>query len=439
MTSANEQVGTRTQGEAGVDHPRPRAPFEPPRGEVPPASSAPPTRGMTLGRLFGVQVHVDWSLLIIFALVTVSLGTGVFPAWHPDWTPLTTWGTALGAAVLFFASVLAHELSHALVARSQGVQVHRVTLFLFGGVAHMEEEPHTPKAELLIAIVGPVVSIAIGLLAWLAGSLLAAPSLPSTTTIEDPAGLLSQVGPIPTLLLWLGPVNVILGVFNMVPGFPLDGGRVLRAFLWWSTGDLTKASRWASRAGQVFAWTLMGLGVWSLLVGGLTQGLWLLLIGWFLNNAAQMSYERLLVRKALQGVLVRDLMFKRIERVPPDISVAELVERHFMASDQRAFPVESNGELLGLVCFDDLRRLPRERWAHTRAAELMTPLARLGTLSADAEAQHALDQLARRDVDQIPVMENARLVGLVRRRDIVKWLSLQAPHPDMASAHSRVA
>jgi CBS domain-containing protein len=279
-----------------------------------------------------------------------------------------------------------------------------------------------------MAAVGPLVSLAIGVLAWLLGSTLASAQLAGAEPDSPAAALLADVGPLATLLLWLGPVNVILGLFNLVPGFPLDGGRVLRAFLWWSTGDYGKASRWASRAGQVFAWSLIGFGAWSRLAGGLVQGLWFVLIGWFLNSAARSSYERVVVHEALEAVPVRDLMVTRLEHVPVDATAQELIDRYFMASDQRAFPVDAaDGRFLGLVCFDDVRRLAQDRRENTRAGELMTDAARLATLPPDAEAERALEQMARRNVDQIPVLEDGRLLGLVRRRDIVKWLALRRP------------
>ncbi len=381
--------------------------------------------GVSLGWIGGVEVRADWSLLILFALVSVGLGASVLPAWHPGWSLAWVWGTALGAALLFFASILAHELSHSFVARALGLPVRRVTLFLFGGVAHLEEEPRSPGVEFRVAVVGPLVSLAIGCGAWLLGAWIASPALSAEGALEDPAGAMAQVGPLATLLLWLGPVNVLLGVFNLVPGFPLDGGRVLRSFLWWTTGDLVKASRWAAAAGQAFAWLLMAFGAWSLFAGGLGQGLWLLLIGWFLNNAARASYERLLVHRALEGVSVREIMSTRVERVSPELGAGQLIDDYFLASDQRAFPVDAaDGRFLGLVCFEDVRRLPAGERARAHASDVMTAAADLATVSPDARVERALEELVRRDVEQLPVLEGGRLLGLVRRRDIVKWLSV---------------
>lgn len=390
-----------------------------------------PTGGLPLGRLFGIEVVVDWSLLVIFALVAFSLGSGVLATWHPDWSAALRWSVAIAAAFLFFFSVFLHELSHALVARANDIPVRRITLFIFGGVAHMEREPPSPRAELLMAAVGPLTSIVIGFAALFAGALLAAPNLEAVA--DQPEVALRSVGPAATLLLWLGPVNVVLGVFNLVPGFPLDGGRVLRAFLWWATRDLHRATFWASRVGQGFAWGLMTLGVAMafgihvpLLGGGIGQGIWLLLIGWFLNNAAKASYRQMLVTEALEHVHVSDIMRRGIATVPPTLPIADLVRDYIMVGDQRAFPVVMNERLVGLICFDDVRRVGQDAWPSTRVADVMTPGRSLTTVRSDDEVVDALRALAQRDVDQVPVVEDGRVLGLLRRQDIMKWLALRS-------------
>lgn len=386
--------------------------------------------GVNLVRLFGVDVRLDWSVLIIFTLIAFNLGTGVFPDWHPDWSPLLVWAVALGAAVAFFASLLAHELSHAFVGRALGMRIERVTLFLFGGVAHLEDQPRTPKAELLMALVGPVVSLTLGVGFLVLGLALASPVLPrAPASAEDLAAALRAMGPGATLLLWLGPVNLTLGLFNLVPGFPLDGGRVLRAAVWALTGDVVRATRWAAGAGQLVGWGLMALGVLSLARGGLGQGLWLLLIGWFLANAARTSMGQLLVRQSLHDVPVLRVMQSRLERVPPGMSLDELVREHLMVGAQRAFPVEVEGALVGLVCLDDVRKVPAAQWATTPVSAVMTPAERLAVLPPEAGAEQALDELGRRNVEQIPILDHGRLLGLVRREDLVRWLSLQGGGP----------
>ena len=386
-------------------------------------------RGIGLGRIGGIEVFADWSLLLIFFIIAFGLATGVFPAWHPDWPAALAWGTALGAAALFIASVLVHELSHALVGRIGGIPVRRITLFMLGGMAHMEREPPTWRSELAMAAVGPLTSLVLGLVfLWLAARLAG----PLEVDLDDPGSALAQLSPLATLLLWLGPVNILLAVFNLVPGFPLDGGRVLRAILWGATGSLRRATRWASLGGQGFAWLLIGAGVlmilgwrFPVLGGGVFGGLWLMLIGWFLNNAALVSYRQLLVKQTLEEVRVGRLMQRNVARIDPDLPVGQLVERHIMASGQRVLPVERDGRFLGLVSLTDLQKSERRAWDRMSAAEIMTPLARLAFVGPESDAAEALDELGRRGVNQLPVLDDGKLVGLLRREDVLKWLSLQ--------------
>ncbi|HXZ47778.1 MAG TPA: site-2 protease family protein [Usitatibacter sp.] len=386
--------------------------------------------GLRLGRIAGIDIVMDWSLLIIFFLIALSLGAGLFPAWHPDWSPGLAWTTALAAAALFFASVLAHELSHALVGRSYGISIRRITLFIFGGMAHMEGQPRTWRAELAMAIVGPITSLVLGFVfLWIAGAVAG----PVTLDMEEPRRYVASLGALPTLLLWLGPINILLGIFNLVPGFPLDGGRVLRAILWGATGDMVRATRWASRGGQFVAWTLIGLG-FLMMLGlrvpffgtGLVGGMWLAFIGWYLNNAALVSYRQLLVREALEDVPVERIMQTRFVRIAPELSVARLVDEHVMASGQRAFPVEQDGRFVGMVSLSDIQKRPRASWAETRVDQIMTPAASLATVSPRQDAAEAANEMASRDVNQLPVVDGTRLMGLLRREDVLKWLSLHS-------------
>lgn len=385
--------------------------------------------GFRLGRVAGIEIQVDWSLLIIFLLVAFSLAAGVFPAWHPDWSPGLAWGTAIAAAILFFASVLIHELSHAIVGRANGIRIRRITLFIFGGMAHMENEAPTWRAELAMAIVGPVTSLVLGAICiWLASQITG----PIEIDPEHPAKTLAALNPVATLLLWLGPINMILGIFNLIPGFPLDGGRVLRSVLWAVTGSLHTATQWASRAGQGFAWLLMGTG-FAMILGlrvpffgtGLVSGLWLAFIGWFLNNAAMMGYRQEVIRENLVGLPVTRLMQRQFTRVDPGLAIDDLVSDHVMASGQRAFPVERNGVLAGLISLKDLQKVARAQWSTATVGDLMTPAQSLVTVGADRDANEALALLGRNDLNQLPVVDGDRLVGMVRREDILKWLSLQ--------------
>jgi CBS domain-containing protein len=226
-------------------------------------------------------------------------------------------------------------------------------------------------------------------------------------------------------LLWLGPINIVLALFNLLPGFPLDGGRALRALLWWSTGDMMKATRWATLAGRVVAWGLMGIGVLEILGGAVFPGLWLMLIGWFLNMAAINSYRGLLVSRALRDVSVARVMRTKLDRVPAQLSIEALVRDHLVASDQHGFPVEVDGELAGLVTRKDVGKLPHDVWPAQPVADIMTPLEQLTTLPPEASAERALAELSRLDVDQIPVMDRGHLLGMVLRRDLLKWVALR--------------
>jgi Zn-dependent protease len=385
--------------------------------------------GFRLGRLFGVEVVADFSLLLIFALVTFDLGAGLFPRWRPDWSGAMTWGVALAAALTFFSSVLLHELSHALMARAFGIQVRRITLFLFGGMAHMEREADSPKAEFFVALVGPLTSAALGVLALWLGLDWAGPQVAQAMAARDAAalaGALRGVGPLPILLLWLGPINIMLAIFNLVPGFPLDGGRVLRSILWATTKDLATATRWAAWAGQAVAVGLMAWGLFNLLYGAFGSGLWLILIGWFLNNSAKQSYEQLLLRHELEAVPLERVMRTRLLRVEPTLPLDSFVHDCVMRSEQQAFPVEAEGRLLGIVRLADVRELPQSEWHAATVAEVMKPIGELTALPPNARAEQALDELARRDVEQLPVVDHDHIVGLVSRGDLIKWLALRS-------------
>ncbi len=384
--------------------------------------------GFSLGRLLGVQILIDWTLFVIVTLVAFDLGAGLFPAWHPGWTAAQNWALALAAAILLIASVLAHELSHAVVARAFGIPVRRITLFLFGGLAHIESDPPSPRSEFLIAIVGPLVSVALGVSATFGALRLAGEPLRAAVSAERGgaiAAAIRDLGPLATLLLWLGPINVALGAFNVVPGFPLDGGRVFRAMAWKATGDVVRATKWASFLGQAFAWVLMAIGVANVFSGA-TSGLWLVLVGWFLNNAARLSYRDVRMRHALEDVTVAGVMETRLERVSPDLRVERFVHDYVMAGEQNAFPIESAGNLVGVVTLGDVRRLPQSEWAGTTVGQIMTPVAELPALPPEAAAERAFNQLTRRHQEQVLVVDGHHLIGLVRRSDLAKWRAFNA-------------
>ena len=387
--------------------------------------------GLLIGRLFGINIYLDWSWLLIFLLVTWSLVTQ-FTQMHPTWEPGLSWSVAITAALLFFASVLGHELAHSRVAQAQGIPVGHITLFLFGGVANIQQEPRTPLAEFLVAIVGPFTSLMIGVICLLVASLFA--PMPAGAAV-NPVLAFAGAGPLTTLLLWLGSINISLGLFNLLPGFPLDGGRVLRSILWGATGNFRTATRWAAGVGQGLAWLLiftgiaMSFGVEVPFFGsGLVGGLWLAFIGWFLSSAASQSAQQVVVQDMLEGVPATRLMRENVPTVPSWIKVGDLVHSFLMKTDERAFPVVEDDRLVGLVTLEDIRKVPPEAWDTTPVIEIMTPVDRLTIMQPQDNAATALDRLVAQDVRQVPVVSDGHLVGLIRRRDIMHWLQLQTPN-----------
>jgi Zn-dependent protease/CBS domain-containing protein len=386
--------------------------------------------GFRIGRLFGINIHIDWSWLFILVLVTWNL-SAVFGQFHPEWEGALQWGLALGAALLFFASVLAHELAHSLVAKARGVPVRSITLFLFGGVSNIQREPETPQGEFVMAIVGPVTSLVLGgILLLIAGAVAG----PIAGGMADPGNVVGQLAPLNTLLFWLGSINIVLGIFNLTPAFPLDGGRVLRSILWAATDSLRRATRWATWIGQGIAW-LMILGGIGMVFGvsipffgtGLVGGVWLAFIGWFLSNAASQSYRQVVINDMLDDVPVARLMRRDPPLASPDATVSALVYERIMGSDDYGFPVvDGGGALVGVVTLQDVRGVPRQAWDTTMVREIMTPREKLVVTTPDEDAAEALNQLMQRDIRQIPVMRDGELLGLVRRRDIIRWLRLSS-------------
>jgi Zn-dependent protease/predicted transcriptional regulator len=391
--------------------------------------------GVRIGRIFGINIRIDWSWVFILLLITWNLSV-VFADTHTNWAPGLNWMLALVAALLFFASLLAHELAHSLVARSRGIPVRNITLFLFGGVSNIERDPDSPKSEFLVTIVGPLTSFVIGVVLLLIVSAAGRP----VGTVSNARQTLEQLGPLSVMLLWLGSINVLLGVFNLIPGFPLDGGRVLRSIIWSVTGDLRRATRWASEVGQAVAWLFIVIGI-AMVFGvsvpffgtGLIGGVWLAFIGWFLNSAAVQSYQQIIVHDILEGVPVARMMRPFPPTVPSTISVSTLVHQHVMGTDDHAFPVVDGGRLVGLVTLEDVRSVSKEAWDSTTVQQIMTPLEKLVTATETDEATSAWDKLLQQDVRQLPVLRGSELVGLLRRRDIVKWLQL---HSKLGSASS---
>jgi len=385
-------------------------------------------KGFKIGSIFGIDIRIDWSWLFIFLLVTWNLAF-VFGQFHSDWSTVLRWSTALLASLLFFASVLAHEISHSLVARSQGLLVRSITLFLFGGVSSIESEPKSARNEFFMALVGPLTSFVVGFVLLLVAGGIAGPI---TGAMTNPEQVIGQLSPLATLLMWVGSVNIFVGIFNLLPGFPLDGGRIVRSIFWAITDNLRRSTRWAAGIGSFIAWMMiiggiaMVFGVSLPFFGSGIGGLWLAFIGWFLNSAATQSYQQVVIKDLLEGVTVSRMMRSEPPTVSTRVSVSSLVNDHVMRSDDHAFPVMDDGRLVGIVTLEDIRSISKDAWDRTEVGQIMTPADDLEVVDPDEEASDALNKLARRDVRQLPVVSGGRLVGVLRRRDIIRWLQLHS-------------
>jgi Zn-dependent protease/predicted transcriptional regulator len=385
-------------------------------------------RGIKIGRISGIDIAFDASWIFIVLLMTWSLTVG-FSRWHPAWGFGLSVLVALVAALLFFASVLLHELAHSFVARRFGVPVRSITLFLFGGVSNIEREPPSPKAEFWTAVVGPLTSIVLGVVLLAIGS---AVTRTSSAFVNDPSAGLAALGPVETILMWLGPINILVGVFNLIPGFPLDGGRLLRSAIWASTRDLHVATRWAAAVGQAIGWALVFLGIAMafgahvpFFGGGFVSGLWLAFIGWFLSSAAAASWRSQLMHEALEGLTVARLMRPAARPVPASVDVTTFVHEWLMRSDDHAFPVvDETGRVIGLVTMRDVRVVPRDAWANVPVARVMTPFDRLVTTSPREGLAEAMEKMTRASVNQLPVFDGGGLVGMLHRGDIARWIEL---------------
>jgi Zn-dependent protease/predicted transcriptional regulator len=369
---------------------------------------------LRIGSVGGVPIAIHLSWVIIAVLLTLSLAAH-FQATNGQWGREAIWLCAVLAALLFFASIVVHELSHAAVARSNGVPVKGITLFALGGVAQIERDAADAKTEFWMGIVGPLTSAAIG--AACLGAALALGWDPGT----EPAN------PAVAVLKWLGYINVMLAVFNMIPGFPLDGGRVLRAILWWKNGSLLGATRTAARIGERVALLFIILGVVRFFLGEGVAGLWLAFIGWFLLNASRENYQQVEATMALRGLSVSDLMARDCPAVDARTNLREFVEEHVIRTGRRCFLVlEHDYNVVGLVTPDELKHVPHRRWPFTTIEQVMRPLAALRTIPAETSASEALQVMMREDLRQLPVMRNGRLEGVVSRGHILNAAATRA-------------
>lgn len=358
----------------------------------------------SLMRIAGIRIVIDPTWVLVFLLVVGSLGSDYLPAAAPHLKTVTSWILAVVAALLLFASVLVHELSHALLARRAGIPVPRIRLFLFGGVSEMAAEPHEPRAELRIAAVGPLTSLAIAV-AGFATSL----ALPG----RGPSG--ARV-----MIEYLAVANLLLGLFNLLPGLPLDGGRILRALLWWHHGNLLRATRTAGRSGAVLGGLLAALGLVRALFGGWLGGMWLVVIGLFLSRAALAATESSLLRESLRGARVRLVMTRDVVTVPDHIGIDEMVREIALQRPFATYPVLAEDQYAGMVGLDQVRRVAREEWMRTPVRQIMTLAALDPPVAPDDDLLAVLERMLREDRKVFAVVADGRVVGILSRVDILK-------------------
>jgi Zn-dependent protease/CBS domain-containing protein len=361
-----------------------------------------------LFKIAGIDIDINISWIIILVLLTWSLATGWFSVLYPGWSTATYWLVSLISALLLFVSVLLHELAHSLVARMRGISVKSITLFIFGGVSNIEQEPTSPGIEFQLAFVGPLVSLLIGGIAFLL-------SLP----------LRGVNSPLTAILSYLAITNVLLGIFNLIPGFPLDGGRVLRSIIWEATGSLQSATRVATMVGQVIAYLFIFWGIWLFFGGNVLNGIWIGFIGWFLLLSAQSANSQSMLQAMFRGVTVGEVMNPTPTTVPANISLQELVDNYFLPRGLRSALVIQDDQLAGLITLGDIRHVPREQWGQVPVSHVMIPLDRLHVVSPQQNLNDVLPLMVSRDVNQLPVMENGRLVGVVSRDAIMRYLEVR--------------
>jgi Zn-dependent protease/CBS domain-containing protein len=357
------------------------------------------------GRVFGIPIGINYSWLAIFVLVTLSLSMVYFPSSYPDWPVAVTWAIGVATSLLFFISVLIHELSHSVVSVAQGVPVKSITLFIFGGVSNISAEPRRARDEFWMAIAGPGSSLILGILFGL-GWILLSP----------------VYEPIAALCRWLAGINVSLAVFNLIPGFPLDGGRVLRSIVWGATGNPYKATRAASILGQIVAYLFILVGFFMALRGN-WDGLWLAFVGWFLENAASQSYRQVALREALHGTTAGELMTRECSMIPADLPVDRFVNEYLLTQGRRCFLVTATDEhLTGMITLGNVKDIPKSEWRNTTIDKAMTPLANLRRVKPTDDAATVLDMMDAADVNQLPVVEDDHLIGLIGRDAMLRFI-----------------
>ncbi len=365
-----------------------------------------PGGGIPIGKLFGISIRLHFSWFFIFALVTWALTTSYFPVVYPTWSLTTSIITGIVTSLLFFGSVLAHELMHSVVAQASGIPVKSITLFIFGGVSQITEEPKEPKVELRIALAGPLTSIVLGGIFWAIWLVLA-----------------DSFDEIIAVAFWLGWINLLLGAFNLIPGFPLDGGRVLRSLLWWRGRNLHRATRVASNVGRGVGFLFIFGGIWLIFAGFWFNGLWIAFIGWFLGNAAAGSYRQMILQQMLKEHAVSEIMARDCLLLPPDTTVEKLVNEHILPFGQHCFTVGEGGHPRGFISLQNIKAVPRELWGSKMVGEVMTPVDKTSWVRPDDDLAHVMNILSRQDLNQLPVVDGGNIVGMISHENLLSFIN----------------
>jgi Zn-dependent protease/predicted transcriptional regulator len=365
---------------------------------------------MSLGKLMGIPIRIHYTLWFVFLLIAWSLAYGYMPQEYPGLGAATYWGIGIISAVVLFASVLFHELSHSYIAKKNGLPIARITLFFFGGVSEMTEEPHDPSLEVRMAAAGPLMSFLIaGLLGalWYMGTLARAP--------------LAAVA----ILRYGAIINIVLGIFNLLPAFPVDGGRILRGSIWKRTKDLYRSTVTATRVSEYLSFLMIGAGLVTLFFGNFVEGLWIIFLGWFIKSGAEQSLRQTLVGEVLSGVRVEDIMTKNVLTIPPDITVQELISDFFLVHRHGGYPVVENGHILGLVTMQCVRAIPKERRENVTVRTAMVPCERMVTVGPAISALDAMNIMARKNIGRLLVLEKGSLVGILTRGDLMRTVRVK--------------
>ncbi len=368
-----------------------------------------------LFRIAGIDIGIHYSWILIFIFFSWSLQQ-YFSFLYPDWSLATLWISGIIGSLAIFVSVLLHEMAHSLVARSRGLPVNSITLFILGGVSNLEEEPEQPGVEFAMAIVGPGTSLLLAIIFWGIASAMAGAPL----TYNDITSGTVLNTPVEAVIGYLGIINLFLGVFNLLPGFPLDGGRVLRSIIWHNTGNLTRATNIAAGVGKFFGWGFIILGVILVFTVSIFSGIWLAFIGWFLNSAADASRRELVIKERLGRVKVRDVI-SPVESIAPSTMVNELVANIFAKKHERAVPVCNGERVAGIVTISDIREVPQDKWPMTPVSQIMKSDP-LYTVQPDDDLAFVLKLIASHDINQVIVKDGERCAGMLSRADILRYL-----------------